>query len=100
MIVKEKQIKTEVVEKKPEMIFSITTPSTILFCSLQELNCLYTQNVVMILGAITVVGAYFAIKSAIEKHHAKKLDLERSENTLSLHESIRELYLNKKSRNK
>jgi len=83
------------VEKKPEVIFSVTTPSTILFCSLQDIKCLYIQDVIMIVGAITAVGVYFAVKSAI-----KKVDAERSENVLNLHEGIREAHLNKKSKYK
>jgi len=98
----EEQIKTELkgllrghdfIEKQPEVIFSVTTPSTILFCNFQDLKCLYIQDVVMIVGAITAVGVYFAVKSAIEKHYAKKVAAERAENVLSLHEGIREVYL-------
>jgi len=78
----------------------LATPSTVLFCNFQDLKCLYVQDVVILVGAITAVGLYFAIKSTIEKHHAKKVANERDENILSLHEGIREVYLNKKYRNK
>jgi len=70
-------------------ILKVITPSTVLFYELQNLQCQYTQDVVMIVGAITAVGLYFAIKSVIEKHHTKKIVIEREENILSLHEGIR-----------
>jgi len=73
----------------PNTMLKVITPSTVLFCKLQDLQCQYTQDVIMIVGAITAVGLYFAIKSVIEKHHAKKIAIEREENILSLHEGIR-----------
>jgi len=73
----------------PNTMLKVITPSTMLFCKLQDLRCQYTQDVVMIVGAITAVGLYFAIKSIIEKHYAKKIAIEREENILSLHEGIR-----------
>jgi len=73
----------------PDTMLKVITPSTVLFCKLQDLQCQYTQDMVIIVGAITAIGLYFAIKSVIEKHHAK-IAIEREENILNLHEGIRD----------
>jgi len=90
----------DLIEKKPEALFTVTTPSTVLFCTFQDLKCLYVQDIGILVGAITAIGVYFAIKSAIEKHHIKKIEAEKAENISHLHEGIREVYLNKKCKNK
>ena len=73
----------------PNTILKVITPSTVLFYELQDLQYQFTQDICIIVGAITAVGLYFAIKSIIEKHYAKKISIEREENVLSLHEGIR-----------
>jgi len=76
-------------DTEQNVVLKIITPSSVMFCKLQDLQYQYAQDVVMIVGAITAVGLYFAIKSIIEKHYAKKITIEREENVLSLHEGIR-----------
>ena len=76
-------------DTEQNVVLKIITPSSVMFCKLQDLQCQYAQDVVMIVGAITAVGLYFAIKSIIEKHYAKKIAIEREENISSLHEGIR-----------
>jgi len=76
-------------DTEQNVVLKIITPSSVMFCKLQDLQCQFTQDICMIVGAITAVGLYFAIKSSIEKHHAKKIAIERGENVLSLYEGIR-----------
>jgi len=53
------------------------------------------QNIVLIVGIFIAIGIYFAVESALDEHHTK-IAAERAETILRLHESIREVYLNKK----
>jgi len=86
------------VKRESKVLLSVATPSATSFYAFQNLQCQYIQDTVMLVGVISAVGMYFAVKSAIDKHYAKKVDAERSENVLRLHEGIREAYLNKKSK--
>jgi len=86
--------------EEPKIMLSVTTPSATYLYTYQNLNCQFVQDTCIIVGVLTAIGLYFAIKSAIEKHQAKKVDTERTENISKLNEGIRERYLNKRCKNK
>gem|GEM_PF-2611984 len=88
-------IKTEQIKEllraseEPKVMLSVATPSATYLYIFQNLNCQFVQDTCIIVGVLTAIGLYFAIKSAIEKHQAKKVAIERDENILNLHEGIR-----------
>ena len=83
-------------EREPKVLLSVTTPSATLLCTFQNLRCQFSQDIALIVGVFVVVGIYFAVKSALDKHYTKKVAAERAETILRLHDGIREVYLNRK----
>ena len=84
------------VGRESKVLLSVATPSAISFYTFQNLQYQFSQNTVLLVGVFAAIGIYFAVKSALDKHYAKKVAVERAETILRLHESIREVYLNKK----
>jgi hypothetical protein len=84
------------VERESKVLLSVTTPSAISFYTFQNLQYQLLQNTVLLVGIFVAIGIYFAVESALDEHHTKKIAAERAETILRLHESIREVYLNKK----
>jgi len=88
------------VERESKVMLRVTTSSATSFYAFQNLQCQFLQDTTLLVGVLVAVGVYFAVKSAIEKHYAKKVDAERAENIPHLHKGIREMYLNKRGRTK
>jgi len=82
--------------RESKVLLSVATPSAISFYAFQNLQYQFLQDTVLLVGVFVAVGIYFAVKSALDKHYTKKVDAERAETILHLHESIREVYLNRK----
>ena len=66
---------------------TVTASATVTF---QEvLRGQFIEFVVLFVGVFTAVGAYYAVSSALERRHIKKLERDRFESIMNLYDNIR-----------